>query len=214
MGTRNDIKCKIDKLFALAHDAGATEAEARSAALKAQELMAHLDREGLDSAGEPARGAVVEAGSSRFYGRLWRGSLATVIAPAFRCRSYLRNSYDADFDIVHEVRFIGTGSDAEAALRVYLNLTVLGERLADAWMYRRRREGGRMCGVRNAWLLGFVDGLRRNLEEQSAALSVRVPDAVEREFESRGFSLAQKADAAPDDAAVDAGRRAGLAAVR
>ena len=174
---REKILAKIRKLLALGNDKGATEAEAVSAVLKAQRLMAEYDVEEYElhsSDEEP----IVETPSAPA-SRSWRGNLGDVIADNFRCKMYLSMMPPR----IYKVVFYGYKSDAQAAAMAFNYLYRIGNRLANRHCAEVRQILGSAYGRYNSYVLGFVDGVRQELEKQSQALMIVVPPKVKDEFE-------------------------------
>ena len=182
MANRDDIIERIKKLLALAEDDGATEAEATAAALMAQRLIAQNDVEQWElhsSAEEPIESHFSASARSR-----WRWRLADVVAPAFRCRycgSTERTGWQRDN--IQRIEFYGYRTDAKAATITFDFLYKVGCRLA------RRASRGKAHGTYNAYVLGYVEGIRGELEKQTQALMIVVPPKVNEAYEaySAGF---------------------------
>lgn len=174
---REKILAKIRKLLALGNDKGATEAEAVSAVLKAQRLMAEYDVEEYElhsSDEEPIVKTPSEPAS-----RSWRSYLGNVIADNFRCKMYQSTEWPRIYRIV----FYGYKSDAQAASMAFNYLYKIGNRLANRHCTAVRQTLGQAYGRYNSYVLGFVDGVRQELEKQSQALMIVVPPKVKEEFE-------------------------------
>lgn len=182
MANREDIIERIKKLLALAEDEGATEAEATAAALMAQRLIAQNDVEQWELhslAEEPIESHFSEPARSR-----WRWRLAEVVAPAFRCRhcgTTQRVRYQKDN--IQRIGFYGYRTDAKAAAITFDFLFKVGCRLA------RRASRGKAHGTYNAYVLGYVAGIKGELEKQTQALMIVVPPKVREAYEaySTGF---------------------------
>lgn len=177
MANRNDIIERIKKLLALAEDDGATEAEATAAALMAQRLIAQNDVEQWElhtAAEEP-----IESHSSAPARSRWRFRLADVVAPAFRCRYLNHRKWSSEkFEYAQHIEFYGYRTDAKAAAITFDFLYKIGCRLA------RRAARGKAHGTYNAYVLGFVWGIKNELEKQTEALMIVVPPKVEESFEA------------------------------
>ena len=185
---------RIKKLLALAKD-NADAAEATAAALMAQKLIAKHDvsKDELHE-GEPEE--IAEVVSGEIKGKPWGKRLASVIADNFRCQHFYnwsgsRSHWTGRARKESEtVTFVGYDTDAEAATVTFNRLFEIGNRLADAECRRARREKGTAYGVRNSFLLGLVEGIKRELEKQCVALMLVRPKAVDAYYEMRtaGFS--------------------------
>ncbi len=185
MSSRDGVIERIRKLMALAEDEGATEAEAAAGALMAQRLIAENDIEQWElhsSQEEPIEGHESAPARSR-----WRWQLAGVVAPGFRCRHYNSRKWDrAKREYVQRMVFYGYRTDAKAAAITFDFLYRVGCRLA------RRASRGKPPGTYNAYVLGYVEGIKGELEKQAEALMIVVPPKVEESYErfSVGFGKA------------------------
>lgn len=176
MANREDIIERVKKLLALAEDEGATEAEATAAALMAQRLIAQNDVEQWElhaAAEEPIEACKSAPARSR-----WRWHLARVVAPAFRCRYYNNRRYNYQKrENDQRIVFYGYRTDAKAAAITFDFLYKIGCRLA------KRASRGKAHGTYNAYVLGYVEGIRGELEKQTEALMIVVPPKVKEGFE-------------------------------
>lgn len=177
---RDKIISKIKKLLEMTEANGASKDEAIQAALKAQRLMAVWDVSQIELYDTEEEICCVE--SKRCSGT-WRFSLASTIANNFRCKVYQRESRKAnsrkDFNIV----FVGYALDANAAAVTFNFLYAYGKRASGALVRRMKAEGRKTHGVSNAYLYGFVDGVREELEKQTKALMLVRPKAVDEVYE-------------------------------
>jgi hypothetical protein len=165
---------KIRKCLALSLN-NPSAAEAESAALTAQRLMAKHGITAIDVEDEMAQEdkieiAVEEVGA----GKAWKFQLATIIADNFRCKTF---SYGK-----RSIAFYGYSTDAEAAKEVFRFLFKLGHKLAEREGHKRWRETGERSGVYNSYVLGFMTGIKSKLEEQCKALMIITPKEVEEEY--------------------------------
>lgn len=176
---------RIKKLMALADDRGATGAEAMAAALAAQKLIAEYDVEDWELHSKDAEPIVEE--QSDTVSRRWRWHLAYVIAPAFRCRFFENNDWNEEtrrWD--KRMGFFGYKTDARAAALTFNMLYRIGNRLA------RRYSKGRRAGTYNSYIIGYVNGIKSELEKQTQALMIVVPPKVNEAYEefAAGFTKA------------------------
>lgn len=179
---REKIVSRIKKLLELAEDKGATEAEATAAALSAQRLIARYDVEQFEI--HSARDEPIEEVCASHAPRRWRWHLSRVVAPAFRCQHYQiirwnKEAYRYDKKMV----FFGYKTDAAAAALTFNMLYKIGNRLA------ARFSRGAERGSYNAYVLGYVEGIRLELEKQTEALMIVVPPKVNEAFESEHGNL-------------------------
>jgi len=176
----NKIIDKIEKLLALS--SSSNENEARSAMLKAQELMAkyEIKREQLKD-GEQEERPVVNFSSVPFRDE-WIHMVSGVIAENFRCRRISVSRLGSR--VAFRIRFYGYEEDAEICINIFnyavkvirKRFMVLRAIYADA-----KREFGR--DEKMNYVLGFCHGLEKNFEEQKAqsqsfALALITPKAV------------------------------------
>lgn len=178
--TREMAIDKIRKILALAEN-NPSEHEAISAALMAQKLMAkyniqetEIQEEVTDNNIESLQ--VVVSGKVQ----KWRLYLAQVVAKNFRCKVYLRGQ---------DVVFFGYKKDADICKEVFLSLYRIGVKLSDKAKREARSKYGTAKGIRNSFCIGFVDGIRSELEKQSTALIIIVPKEVNEKYDnmSRGW---------------------------
>ena len=181
MENMNKIIEKINNLFDLSRN-NPSESEAMAAALKAQELMAkyHISMTELETEEDADQVTIVTvnvfdhkngAGTIK-----WRYNLATAVANNFRC--------DVCFSKQGHVYFFGYKTDAEIAARTFTFLFQTGNRYSANLYNKVRRMGGNTKGVRSAYQIGFVKGVRESLEVQSHDLMIVTPEAVHKYFDS------------------------------
>lgn len=171
---------KIEKLLALA--GSDNENEAKSAMMKAQDLMAkyEIKREQLHEGQEEER-PVVHYTSPPFRDD-WCKMVASVIAENFRCRAislYARGSRGA-----YRIKFFGYDEDAEICINIF-NYAVKVVRTRFVTLRAIYAEADREFGRNEKmnYVNGFCYGLEKNFKEQkrqseSFALALIVPLAV------------------------------------
>ena len=172
---------KIKKLFELSKN-NPSEEEAKAAALKAQELLvqyhleyAEVENIDLDKA-EPIGEVEVDVASKK-----WKYSLVKIVAQANRCTHFFRGK--------NHIVFFGHQTDALVAAETFEYLFDMGNKLGNK-LYREAKEKyGYADNVYNSCVVGFVEGIREALAEQSKALMVIVPEDVKDAYteHSRGF---------------------------
>lgn len=180
---RAKILERIKKLMALADDRGATEAEAMAAALVTQKLIAEYDVEDWELHSKDAE-PMVEKLSDKV-SRRWRWHLAETIGPAFRCRHFENSSWNTEKSRWEkQMSFFGYETDARAAALTFNTLYRIGNRLA------HRFSKGRRAGTYNSYILGYVNGIKSELEKQTQALMIVVPPKVNEAYEefAAGFT--------------------------
>ena len=113
--SQNKVIDKIEKLLALA--GSDNENEAKSAMMKARELMAkyEIKREQLNEAQETERPVIGFTSSP--YREEWIHMVSSVIAENFRCRSIsiVKNNSGGSF----RIRFYGYEEDAEICINIF-----------------------------------------------------------------------------------------------
>lgn len=180
MENREKILKKIENLLALAGN-NPSENEAIAAALKAQELMAKYNIELTDLEGKSLEQNIVEETytpkSNCHYVRKWRYTLSQIIAKNFCCKTYSINR-DA-------IAFYGYEKDAKIAVEVFKFLFETGNKLANRYYLKCKKEGKNTKGVLNTYLVGFCDGIKEVLDKQCTALMIVVPKEVEEAYAER-----------------------------
>lgn len=188
MENKEKILKKIENLLALAGN-NPSENEAISAALKAQELMAKYNIELTDLEGKSLEQNIVEETYAPkpncHYVRKWRYTLSQIIAKNFCCKTYSINR-DA-------IAFYGYEKDAKIAVEVFKFLFETGNKLANRYYLKCKKEGKNTKGVLNTYLVGFCDGIKEVLDKQCTALMIVVPKEVEEAYaeHSKNFKTFQ-----------------------
>lgn len=200
---------KIKKLFELANNNPSAE-EAKSAALKAQELMAQYHVEYAQVNGvdldkvEPIGEVGVDTPAKK-----WKYTLAKICADNFRVKHYWHGKA--------QVAFFGHKTDVMIAAETFQWLFDMGNSLANK-LYREAKAAGKWTdNVYNSCVMGFCAGIREALAEQSKALMVIVPEDVKKEYAdlSRGFrTFRSSAPRAYHGDAYETGRQHGYNAMR
>ena len=176
---------KVRKLLALSNN-NPNKNEAIDSALKAQEIMAQYEIQQHEVEDEVENEEIVTESSSPTQGTNGvKQTVASIIAVNFRCRMYIRLNVDRTRSYV----FYGHESDTKIAVDVFNFIIENLYRLANEYIKMLRRNDCVTKGMKQSYINGFVDELRRKLEEQCTALKVVVPDDVNKEYEhfSRGF---------------------------
>jgi len=163
---------KIRKLLALSKN-NASLAEAESAALKAQELMARYGVS-VSEESEEIKKVIAHVRSTIKDAAQWRLRLASIVAKNFRCKAYY---------IGHTQVFFGYESDARIAKEVYEYLYRVGNRNANKMYAKVKSETGSGAGVYNSYVSGFLVGLQSKLDEQCTALMLVTPPEVVQKYE-------------------------------
>lgn len=167
------VVLKIKKLLALS-DGNPNENEAKEALLKAQALMVEYNVEVSTDDNSTPECSIEIAESKGNKG--FRCQLASVMATNFRCRCMMSGG---------SVAFMGHTTDAkickEAFEFAYKYAKFRGDMMANE-SYKLR---GTVKGVFNSYVSGFIAGLNKQLNAQSLALCVVVPEDVTEKFEIR-----------------------------
>lgn len=219
--TREKTIDRIKKLLELAAN-NPSEQEAAAAALAAQRLIAqyHIDNDELMT--EVTEENIEEIKSTNFKGNPWAIALAHVVADNFRCRLYFsyrgtRNYWTGRTSKDDQrVVFMGYETDATAASETFNHLFEVGKKLADKECRKARQMYGTASGVKNSFLLGFVNGIQDELEKQCVALVLVTPKEVNDYADdvTAGFKAANTSIRnAYNDGFYDSGRGAGRDAV-
>lgn len=178
MENKEAVIRKIESLLALAGN-NPNENEAIAAALKAQQLMAKYNVELAEVEGRNANQEITrefyEIKRSSHYVSKWKIELSNIIARNFCCKTYLLGK-----DII---AFYGYEKDVRIAKEVFRFLFEAGNRMADRYYRKCRKEGRETRGVLNTYLLGFCNGVREVLDRQCTALMLVVPKEVEKAYQ-------------------------------
>lgn len=207
---------RIRKLLRLAKGAGTTPAEAETALLMAQKLIAESGLEEGAVEEVPAVQEIIE-GTADDLGRTesWRGRLAFVIAKNFRCECYWNKL--TRFPIRNLLVFLGHTLDVEIAKEVYSCAVEAALREVDVFLRARGLTGSRANPVgRRAWnefLIGFTTGLSAKYAEQVkknkwALVIVTPADVLEAKRKLKLSTLGHRPSLG-DDSARAAGHEAG-----
>ena len=207
MDNKEAVIKKIENLLALAGN-NPNENEAVAAALKAQQLMAKYNVELAEVEAENKAQEITrefyEIKRSSHYVNKWRSGLSKIIARNFCCETYLSGK--------GIVAFYGYEKDARIAKEVFRFLFETGNKLADRYYRKCRKEGRSTKGVLNTYLLGFCEGIQEVLDRQCTALMLVVPKEVEEAYAEYtvGWKEASgKLSISNDETAFQTGRREG-----
>lgn len=177
---------KIRKVLELSKN-NPSEEEAQSAALKAQKLMAeyHISIKEIETEveGEELTENIVNVGN----GNKWKYLLAKVISNNFRCRYFTYNK--------SKIVFYGFKTDIEIASMTFEYLFKTGNKKANNQYQNLRNQAEREGrwfngkGIKNCFLIGFVEGIKSVLEKQSTELMIVTPKEVNDGFSERTKSF-------------------------
>lgn len=194
-----DIKAKAAKILNLLNNAG-TEGEAVAASLALQRLFLTSGLTMADIEIKEEKKEVIDS-STEYRSKIekWELWLANVIAKNYRCVT-LRNQHNYYWKKEYRIVFLGEGSDADNAAKVYLatrkaalkclrlfKKQYVEEHKARNWWYETSDFS---TAERNSYLFGFVQGISAAYDEQvtsdeTLALAVVVPQQVTDELNRR-----------------------------
>lgn len=207
------ILIKIQNLFDLANN-NPNENEALAAALKAQELMTKYNVEisQLENTEFQAREISQEESQPI---QKWARYLAATIAKNFRCKFWVRNRMHSQKIVL----FYGYKEDAKIATETFNFLMNIGNKLAQREYYSRYKNGLPTKGIKNTYLYGFYLGIKEELERQSTALMVIIPEEVETKFveKKQELGLREKSNSlklSRNENVLEKGKRDGRDAIR
>lgn len=207
MENKEAIIKKIENLLALAGN-NPNEHEAIAAALKAQELMAKYnvelaDIEGNNTSQEISK-EIYDIKKSNHNVNKWKYKLSNIIARNFCCKTYTINR--------SSVAFYGYEKDAKICKQVFSFLYETGNRLAERYYRKCKKEGRETKGVLNTYLVGFCEGIAEVLDKQCTALMLVISKEVEDAYKehSAGFrNVSNKLITSNDNRAFQTGKREG-----
>jgi hypothetical protein len=181
---------KIKKALALAAN-NPSEEEAKSAALKAQELMAKygIAQADIDDITEQEIEKIEEVQVNVGAAKAWKFYLADVIARNFRCRTFFYGR--------RIVVFYGYSTDAQIAAETFKFLFAIGHKLADREMrktlrwYHSKGLSAQVAGIYNSFTAGFCNGIAEVLDKQCTALMIVMAQEVKESYELRSANFKQ-----------------------
>lgn len=159
-----------------------SEEEAKSAALKAQELLAkyHIDMKEVESIDIDTVESIEEV-RVNLQSKKWKYKLANIVANNFRCKHF----YIGKGTLV----FYGHKTDADIAAETFKYLFNVGNRLAGRAVDKVFGETGTSANVYNSFVAGFCAGIEEALNEQCKALMIITPEDVKTSFEEKAKSM-------------------------
>ena len=173
---------KIKKVLELSKNNPSVE-EAKGAALKAQRLMAeyHISMTEIETIEDIEN--IVEEKIDVGTGNKWKYTLSSIVAKNFRCKCF----YYGKSSVV----FYGYEKDAEIAAMTFKMLFDTGNKESSRYYQKQRQEylncgkqfDGR--GIKNAFLNGYLFGIREELESQCTALMIVIPKEIEEKYKDR-----------------------------
>ena len=177
MQTEEKIIQTIRKILELSKN-NPSEEEAKSAALKAQEMLAkyHIDMREVESIDIDAVESIDEV-RVNLPSKKWKYKLAQIVANNFRCKHF----YMGRGILV----FYGHKTDADIAAETYKYLFNVGNKLAGREVDRVFIETGTSTNVYNSFVAGFCDGIEEVLNQQCKALMIVTPEDVITSYAER-----------------------------
>lgn len=182
MSDTEKIITKIKKVLELSKNNPSTE-EAKSAALKAQRLMAeyHISINDINEIKDIKE--ITEERVVVGMGNKWKYALASIIVRNFRCKSYC---YGKD-----EIAFYGYDVDAKIAAETFKYLFEIGNKSANKFYNQKRIESKKSgiyfdgSGIKNYFLAGYLQGILDVLDKQCTALMIVVPKEVDDGYKKK-----------------------------
>ncbi|RRD38801.1 DUF2786 domain-containing protein [Leptotrichia sp. OH3620_COT-345] len=175
---REKIIEKVKKLLKLSQK-NSNAAEAESAALKAQKLMAEYKIEIANT--EEIDEVSIEDTIFLKYGRKWSYLLAEIIANNFCCKTFIKGNYG--------VTFFGEKMDVEICKNVFFYLYKYGDRTAKKLIRDLKKNGHNTRAAYNVFAEGYCSGIRKKLNEQCKALVLVIPEHVQKTFNERAKNM-------------------------
>lgn len=163
---------RIRKLLKLGGN-NPNENEANSAILKAHLLMAKHGIETVDMEENQEKITYSTVYCQHKGNRKFRKNLGVIIAVNFRCRSFF---------VKGRVAFFGRSNDVTVAREVFEYAYRFAYKESDRLYRKRRQMGYDGTDVVNSYAIGFIEGLRQKLDQQSTALMVVVPQDVQDKY--------------------------------
>lgn len=188
-------------------------AEAEAAALKAQKLMAeyHISMKEVEAVEsfEEITERPIYVGT----GNKWKSFLADIVGKNFRCKYFLYGR--------STIVFYGYEEDTKIAAMTFEFLFTTGKKAAANYYQKKRNYAMKQqgyfhgSGIRNAFLIGYLEGIEESLGRQCTALMLTVPREVEESYFNRtnGFHKASNnlsyGSSAEGQRAREEGKKAG-----
>lgn len=164
---------KVKKILALAGN-NPSEEEAKSAALKAQELLAkyNLSMADIGDDEDAPKEQLIFTYYKTGVDKAWKYDLSSVVARNFRCRVTWFGK--------RELAFYGFETDAKIACEVFEFLFMTCEKRSRYTADKAYREQGCSKGVYYSFSKGFINGVASELDRQCTALMiVEAPEVKE-----------------------------------
>lgn len=177
---------KIKKILELSKNNPSVE-EAKSAALKAQKLMAEYNIKMSEIEMIDDIENIVEEKIDVGTGNKWKYTLSSIVAKNFRCKYF----YYGKSTVV----FYGYEEDAKISAMTFKLLFDVGNKESAKYYQKQRQECLKECryfdgrGIKNTFLDGYLLGIQEALERQCTALMIVIPKKVEEKYIERTFDF-------------------------
>ncbi len=161
--TDKDIIIKIKKVLALSTNNPSVE-EGQTAMLLAQKMMMenNITMSDVSVSEIQTKEAIDQIVSSDSRSPWWYQGLASIIVKNFKCFMYIsRNRIDRTTSI----KFVGIKNDVETARHVYLYAIEVLSYNCKKYM-NKNKDRISTNGIKNQYILGFLQGLKDKFEEQ------------------------------------------------
>lgn len=169
---------RIQKLLALGDkERNQSKAEAISASMKAQKLLAeyHLDIVDVMGGDRNKTEDIKELQIDIATGKKWKYLLAEAVAGNYCCKFY----------VIDRRRFIFVGyeSDTIVARQIFFYLFTVGNKLANKYVKLQKESGiYDIKGLYNSFCVGFVEGVKKELDKNSKALMLTASLDVQNRY--------------------------------
>ena len=174
----------IKKLFELSKNNPSQE-EAKSAALKAQEMLAkhNIDIAEVENLSADKEVEEITEECVDVPAKKWKYTLAHAVADNFRVKFFMNGK--------NRFIFYGHKTDVAIAIETFKYLFDVGNKLGMKLYREMKATRGYADNVYNSCVMGFCSGVREALAEQSKALMVILPEDVKEAYNerSRGFKV-------------------------
>lgn len=208
--THEDVISKIQNLFNITEQNGASKNEAIAAALMAQRLISKYDVK-EDELFVQESYEVVEVSSEPVY-RKFKYTLATIVAENYRCRVWVDRKGRKSAAV-----FMGRKIDANAAALIFNRLYECVNEYANSQSKKYRGMGAGLYGdYYNSNASAFLDGIEAELSKQCKELMLVRPKQVDEAFaaKTRGWKKVDSSLSFSRYVNYEAGVQAGRDAVR
>ena len=161
------VTAKVRKLLALSESPN--EHEARTAMLKAQELMVRhsLTMRDVETEEKQEQDVTVGVSNHTYTQAKWKPALASVIANNFRCHSIGRQFQRKGS--ATRICFVGLEDDVDIAMAVYTYAMDFVTKETGRLKRQFYKTSGTAKGIEMSYAFGFIKGLKEQYEEQVAS---------------------------------------------